>query len=398
MVGFARMITLVPVLPPSARSGALYFSFYAAMASLAPFIVLYFERVGLTGTQIGVLSGLIPGFILFAGPLWSVLADATGRTRGILVMAALGAAVAGAFVPSVATFWPLLALVGALAFFAAPMGSLIDASVLAVLGPRGERYGSLRSWGAVGWGLSAPLVGLVTESWGLAWAFAIFGVLMTLAAGVARTMPRVDRPTENRPSVAEIVRMFADVRWAPFLLAAFAGGVAMSGTSTFVYLRFAELGAAESLVGLAITLATVSEIPVFFATAWLLRRWRAQHLLLFALGVFAVRLVLYGTLSSPIGIAAVQLLHGASFALMWAAGVHLAASLAPAGRSATAQAAFGSTVGGLGAMVGALLGGALVDVYGTEGMFYALAALVVLAAVPSAIRTVRTVRNTAHLP
>lgn len=385
-----RMIAAVPSVSPNARSGALYFAFYGAMASLLPFMVLYFERIGLSGGQIGVLSGLVPGMILLVGPLWSVLADATGRTRGMLLVASLGAAAFGVTVPLATTFWPLLALLGALAFFAAPLAALIDASVLAVLGASRDRYGTLRSWGAVGWGLSAPLVGLATESWGIAWAFLIFGALMALTAGVARSMPAAARPAEERPSFGAIIRMFADARWAPFLLAAFAGGIAMAGTSTFVYLRFAELGADETLVGLAITLATVSEVPVFVATAWLLRRWRAQTLLLVALGVFAVRLVLYGSLGSPLGIAVVQLLHGASFALMWTAGVHRAAELAPSGRAATGQGVFNSTVAGLGATVGSLLGGGLVDLFGTGGMFYVLAALVLVAGTPSAIRLVRT--------
>ena len=372
------------------RSGALYFMFYGSLAALLPFLVLYFERGGLSGLQIGILSGLMPAFILAAGPLWSALADARGRARGLVVIAALGAAGFAVLVPTTTRFLPLLAIVAALAFFAAPLAALIDASVLAVLGDARDRYGRIRSWGAVGWGISAPLIGILTESVGLAWAFFSFGMLMTLTAGVAASMPRTS--SGARPSLAlrSIVRLFANRAWAPFLTASFAAGVAMQGTSTFLYLRLADLGAGETLVGLAIMVATISEVPIFFATTRLLRRWPAQTLLLASLGVFAIRLVAYGVVASPIALAALQLLHGASFALMWTAGVQRAAELAPEGRNATSQGVFNATVGGLGATVGALLGGVLYDILGAGGMFIAFAGLVAVASIPLGVRTART--------
>lgn len=380
----------MPRVSPAVRSGALYLMYYGSLAALLPFLVLYFERSGLSGGQIGVLSGLMPAFILTAGPLWSAVADARGRARGLVVVAALGSAALAALVPTTAQFLPLLAIVAALAFFAAPLAALIDASVLAVLGDARDRYGRIRSWGAVGWGISAPLVGILTESVGLAWAFFSFGMLMTVTAGVAASMPRTSSGPRPRLALAAIVRLFANRAWAPFLTASFAGGVAMQGTSTFLYLRLADLGAGETLVGLAITVATVSEVPVFFATTRLLRRWPAQTLLLAALGVFAVRLIAYGLVAAPIALVAMQLMHGASFALMWTAGVQRAAELAPEGRNATSQGVFNATVGGLGATVGALLGGVLYDVLGAGGMFFALAALVAVASIPLGVRTART--------
>lgn len=39
---------------------AFYFFFYAAAASLIPFLSLYYEHLGLNGRQIGLLTGLMP--------------------------------------------------------------------------------------------------------------------------------------------------------------------------------------------------------------------------------------------------------------------------------------------------------------------------------------------------
>ena len=64
---------------------ALYFIYYAAMAAVLPYLTLYYESSGLSGTQIGLLVGLMPLVMLIGAPLWSEFADATGRHRTSVV-------------------------------------------------------------------------------------------------------------------------------------------------------------------------------------------------------------------------------------------------------------------------------------------------------------------------
>ena len=60
---------------------AAYFFYYAATASLLPFIALYYAQVGLSAAQIGLLSGILPLVTLVSAPLWGALADAFRRPR-----------------------------------------------------------------------------------------------------------------------------------------------------------------------------------------------------------------------------------------------------------------------------------------------------------------------------
>ncbi len=66
----------------------------------------------------------------------------------------------------------------AYAFALAPVISLADDAVLGRLGGGTGRYGRIRVWGAVGWGVTAPVVGLLVERWGLGAAFASYQLLM----------------------------------------------------------------------------------------------------------------------------------------------------------------------------------------------------------------------------
>ena len=56
---------------------SLNFVFFAGVAFVLPFMVLYYQSLGLSGAEIGLLVGLTPLITLFGAPLWTGLADAT---------------------------------------------------------------------------------------------------------------------------------------------------------------------------------------------------------------------------------------------------------------------------------------------------------------------------------
>ena len=49
---------------PIQLSRAFYFFYFSAAAALSPFLALYYERIGLSGSQIGVLRGISPLIML----------------------------------------------------------------------------------------------------------------------------------------------------------------------------------------------------------------------------------------------------------------------------------------------------------------------------------------------
>ena len=68
-----------------------YFMYYAAAAALVPFLIVYYQNLGLTGTQIGFLAGIPPLVSLFSAPFWGALADMTQRHKLSLLIAISGA-------------------------------------------------------------------------------------------------------------------------------------------------------------------------------------------------------------------------------------------------------------------------------------------------------------------
>jgi len=126
------------------------------------------------------------------------------------------------------------------------------------------------------------------------------------------------------------------------------------------------------------TVSTMSEIPFWLFSGWMLARWKPQGLLAVSLLLFAVRLILYGLVHAPWLVLVIQLLHGPTFSILVVAGVSYASEIAPPGMGATAQTIFSSVTMGLGAMFGALVGGALFD-RTPGGTMFLLSGIVLLA-------------------
>lgn len=345
----------------------LYFLYYAAAATLLPFLVLYYQDLGLKGSQVGFLAGLPPLLSLVSAPVWGVVSDMTKRRKLSLLIAMSGAIVLALALGTVRAFVWLIPAVVMFAFFSAPIMPLVDSTTISLLGGRKEDYGQIRLWGAVGWGIAAPIVGWLIETRSVMWSFWGYAGLMALGLLIALSLPVRGQIEIGVPS--EIRTFLTYPRWLIFLIAAFCGGMALSMISNFLFIFLRGLGADEFSLGLTLTVATLSELPVLFFSNRLLRRWNAQVLMGTALFFFVIRALAYSFILVPWLALPIQLLHGPTFSLMWIAGVSYADQIAPTGLEATAQGLFSGVFLGIGTAAGAFLGGWLYEQVGLVSMF-----------------------------
>ena len=344
-----------------------YFLYYAAAAALVPFLVIFYQDLGLTGTQIGLLVGILPLTNLLGAPLWGAISDATQRHKVSLLIAICGAIVLALALSVSKTFALLIPVVILFAFFSSPIVPLVDNTTIDQLGGQKERYGRIRLWGAVGWGAAAPIVGWVIKSRGIVWAFWCYALMMVWILRITLKIP-VSRRVGA--SFREGIRTFLrSPRWLVFLMTAFSAGMTLAIITDFLFLYLRGLGADEFLLGLTLTASTLSELPVFYFSDRLLRRWSAPQLMKVAMLLFAIRAVAYSFINKPELALLIQLLHGPTFALMWLSGVSYADKISPEGMGATAQGLFFGVMEGIGLAAGAFLGGLMYDHIGMVNMF-----------------------------
>lgn len=347
---------------------SFYFLYYAAAAALIPFLVIYYEQLGFSGRKIGFLAAIPPFIILMSAPLWGAAADTTKQHKRLLMIAIAGAFVAVYLFSRTTAFAWIIPMVAVYAFFAAPIMPLVDASTMDWLAEQRNLYGRIRLWGAIGWGVSAPLIGWLIERSGIQWSF--YGYIALMLAGLVVAWFLPIRETSAQQPFWSGLRLIIDNRqWLLFLAVVFISGMCMAIVSNFLFLYMNDLGASKTLMGLALTFATISELPILFYSNRLLNRWGARGLMLIALSAYVVRALAYTVVPDPRMFLAVQLLHGLTFSGMWVAGVSYAYSMAPDGFGATAQGLFSGVLLGLGGIAGGLIGGILYDELGAVAMF-----------------------------
>ena len=349
-------------------AASFYFLFFGAAAALIPFLVILYEQLGLTGSQIGFLIGISPLISWLSAPLWGAAADSTRQHKPLLMLAIAGTIIVVIGLSFSTQFLALTLVIALLSFFLAPIVPIVDNSVLTFLGPQKDQYGKLRVWGAIGWGLMAPLVGWLSERSGMQWIFWGYIAFMLLTLLVSYKLPISERSDQPR-FVHEARQLLADRRWFLFLIVIFIGGAGMALISAYLFLYMQSLGGSKALMGLALTVATISEIPFLYYSDRLLAKWGARRLLMLSLVVFAFRALALSLIRTAWLVLPLQLLHGASFAAMWVASVSYADALAPPGLGATAQGLLSGVMFGLGAALGGIAGGLLFAELGGSMMF-----------------------------
>eukprot|EP00727_Mastigamoeba_balamuthi_P013909 m51a1_g9140 hypothetical protein (308) ;mRNA; r:75289-76437 len=251
-----------------------------------------------------------------------------------------------------------------------------------------EAYGRLRLFGGIGYCVAGLAVGVVLEAGdssldSVAWG--AFAVLVVAAGGLA-SLVSYDRRGGRLRSGPDAVRLLDSVLALVrrrgvlrFLFVVFAMGLCTSLAATFVPLALENaFGAASGrLVGAGVALSIATEGPCFYWSREITRRLGGPRgVIALAHAAMALRMLGHALAPSAALEVAPSLLHGATFALMWAATVSHAASVAPVEMSATMQAVVAACYYGLGGGAAALVGGAVYQAAGHVRLFAGAAVLV----------------------
>jgi PPP family 3-phenylpropionic acid transporter len=347
---------------------SFYFLYFAAFAALLPFLVLFYQQLGFSGAQIGMLTGVPPLITLFAAPFLSGVADSKQRHKSIMSLGIAVAVLVGVLLPALSSFIPIFIVIALFNLFMSPVASLADSATMSMLGTEKATYGRIRLGGTIGWGLFAPIAGALVQNQGLRVAFWTFSAIMLVNILVSSKF--VYGSTEGGQSGQGGIRaLLANRRWTYFLPAAFLAGIGAFSVASYLFPYMEGLGATETTMGLALTIATLTEIPVFFFGDRLVKRFTSRGLFTLALALIGVRSLCFAIASTPWMVLIVQVFGGMIFPAMWLSGVAYADEIAPEGLKSTAQGLFSAVTFGFGSAVSGFIGGILLESIGGRGMF-----------------------------
>lgn len=283
-------------------------------------------------------------------------------------------------------------------------------------GQRGRAVGALHGAFLFGISLGPSVGGLLAEPLGLRWPFVVYAAFCGASGLVAYLfLPRTDElpsgggtpvADDADGSVTDQPRGFASIWRAARQLCtdrAFVAALTMMGASRWAAtgLRFSlvpvfgaeEIGAGPFLVGLALTVAALTQLAVLWPAGKIADTLGRRRLAIPAYLGFAIVAVTFGMVGSVPAFFVVLALYGVGTGFTSVVPPAIAGDVVPAERSGLAMGVL-NTAGDLGVVVGPLVSGLLADRVGYGWGFGVSAALLVVAAL-AAVRMRETLGSAA---
>lgn len=350
------------------------FLFFALLSMFIPFLPLYFSEQGLNETQIGSIIG-IGGFItLIAQPLWGMISDRTRTIRKVLLILVLCSTATGFLLYSTDRYALILLFVMLTYFFLMPVDPLTESLNFRVAESAGISYGSLRTYGALGYAVMSLAAGYLMTQFGsrsLGYTFAGLGAISLV---VTYLMP--DAPVSGKPVTMKSLKNFlSNKETLLFLILVFISSIPARMNDTFLGLYIKDLGGKPDLLGLAWFLAAGSEILVFSLSFWWLRKNKELAIISFAGAFYFLRFFISAWIEDPNWLAYIQLLQLLTFPVFYTAAIQYLYNIVPVEWRATGQTVLALLFFGVSGILSSFAGGALYQAFGGRTMYLTISCM-----------------------
>lgn len=370
----AHLDRFAPVRGTSSLTSLKLYNFfiYGAISIFAGFLQLYLQEIGMTKLEIGSLMAIGPFVSLFANPFWGFWSDKSRNIRIVLMMMMGGTFVLAQgvfYAPSYA--WIYVAMIF-FYFFQSPLFAQTNSLILGYIDGTGQKFGSFRLWGSLGWALTAVAAGPVIDRFGVSSVSIIFACMIAVAFIFSVLLPR--QPIASDTPIVTF-RRFGKVMFNPYFMIFIGLGVLVSVpnamNSTFMSLYIVEMGGDKQMVGWAIFTSSILEVGVFLLLDRLLKRKMSillGSLILVSL-LFALRWQLMALANNPMEVVFIQLMHSVTFGGYFYVGTQLTMLFIPRPYRSSGQAVYTMAWGGLSGVIAGLFGGWLFQSFGAEVMY-----------------------------
>ncbi len=334
---------------------ACYFFFFAILGVMVPYLGVFFENRGFNAQEIGFLLAILMATRIIAPNVWAMVADRTGMRAQLVKWGAAAAAVSYLTFFYNGSFTYLAVSLAIYTFFWNAILAQLEVITLETLGENTSRYGSIRSFGSLGYLVFVVAVGFAISAWGteilpyVGMTLFIGLLLSTLPLPSERvvTKHRVDKP-----------KLVLDKALFWFLASATLLQMSAGPFYGFFVLYLKQSGYSEALAGIYVALGVLAEILMFMLAPRLLGRFGGNRLLIVSLGFTTVRWLLMAYfVESYILLGVSQLLHGFTFGLVHAASIQFVHRHFDISHRSKGQALYASLSFGVGGALGTWLCG-----------------------------------------
>lgn len=360
-----------------------YFLYFGVLGISLPYFNLYCYHIGLSGSQIGILSAVKSLLIIFFPIIWGVLADRHRIRRKIYIGCSMMSAIIWAGYLLTEDFGWMFLITLVFGIFHAPIISFLEAFSMDVLGKEKKSYGKVRAWGSISFITVVIVLGKLLDY------FPVSVILWLILAGsgiqslLSFRLPRLIIAPSS-PVVSQW-KVFLNRRAVLFLLCAFLMLVSHGTYYGFFSIHLETMGFEKSFIGICWGLASTAEIVVMVASGKLFRRFSLEGVLGVSFLVAVFRWFFLHLFQSWWVILLTQIMHAATYGAFHMASILYMDRLTPSDTKTLGQAVNNAVTYGLGLMVGFLVNGFFFERTGSSGLFLMSAATALLAGILFAV-------------
>ncbi|KAA1191280.1 MFS transporter [Paenibacillus sp. B2(2019)] len=350
------------------------FLYFALLAMFIPFLPVYLGEQGLNPAQIGFIIGT-GGFVtIIAQPLWGMISDKTRTIRKVLLILLLCSAVTGYFLFDSSSYVRLILFAMLLYFFLMPIDPLAESLNFRISEAAGISYGSIRTYGALGYGVMALLTGYVMSYFGSQGMALLFVAISLTSFVVSWFMP--DAPVTGKPVTLDSLKHFlSNKETLLFLVLIFISSVPARMNDTFLGVYIRELGGSPELVGQSFFIAAMSEIIVFALSFWWLRKGKELIIISISGAFYFLRFFISAWISDPHLLAYLQILQILTFPIFYSAAIQYLYSIVPVEWRATGQTVLALLFFGVSGILASYAGGALYEAFGGKVLYLTISVM-----------------------
>ncbi len=364
---------------PYWRLSGFYLFYFASLGALIPYWSLYLEGLGFSAVAIGQLMAMLMATKIVSPNVWGWIADHTGQRIKIVRLGSLAAAVTFAGVLLGDDYWWLATVMVCFSFFWNATLPQFEVTTLNHLGEEPHRYSSIRLWGSIGFILAVAALGPLLDRYG---TNILPGVLVALFACIwLGSLLVPERAAGHLPLTHEPLReVLRSPQVVALLVVCFLMQASHGPYYTFFSIYLQDHDYSRSAIGQLWALGVIAEVGVFLVMHRWVPRFGLRALLLWSLGLAALRWLLVAWFVEQAWImVAAQLLHAATFGIYHGVAIQLIHRYFRGRHQGRGQALYSSLSFGAGGALGALLSGLTWEPLGAAITFTGAAVVSLLA-------------------
>lgn len=290
-----------------------YFLLIGAVGCFVPYINVYLEQsIGLSGSQIGLLTAVSLILRVCVIPLWGIAGDKTRKYK-LLLMVSLLASIIILYFYSQQTLYAGV-FVFALLLEVARLGSspMADTMAMNYTAKHHGNYGSIRGMGSLGYMLGSMAVGFLADIYGLDGPlFTSYMLLLGIAFFICLTFPQTDgEKNKEKPQKGNFKELLTNKNFIFMLILVMLTQVVVDSSGTYAGNHLiVTLHGNNSLMSWLTFIQVLPEIIFLMISSQLIKKIGYKKFILLGTIPMAVRMFTYAFVPNAYVFVFISIVH-----------------------------------------------------------------------------------------